>query len=107
LALHADGGLQFFAPLSADLRQALRVLALYTNLFAICSVVLAGFGVDCIIAFGAVAATLGNTGPGFGMVGPVKNHSMIPESGNWLLILCILLGRLEIYTVLIFLTPVF
>jgi trk system potassium uptake protein TrkH len=82
-------------------------LALYMGIFAFCSVVLAGFGVDFVTAFGAVAGTLGNIGPGFGMVGPVENYAMIPDSGKWLLIWCMLLGRLEIYTVIIFLAPAF
>jgi trk system potassium uptake protein TrkH len=46
--------------------------------------VLAGLGVDFVTAIGAVAATLGNIGPGFGMVGPVDNFAAIPtmpESG--------------------------
>ena len=82
-------------------------LALYVGLFALCSVLLAGLGVDFITAFGAVAATIGNIGPGFGMVGPVENYAHIPVMGKWLLIWCMLLGRLEIYTVIILVVPEF
>ena len=89
------------------LRSVLGFLALYMGLFALCSVLLAGLGVDFTTAFGAVAATLGNIGPGFGMVGPVENYSQIPYLGKWLLIWCMLLGRLEIYTVIILLVPEF
>jgi trk system potassium uptake protein TrkH len=89
------------------LRSVLGFLALYMGLFAICSVLLAGLGVDFTTAFGAVAATLGNIGPGFGMVGPVENYAQIPYLGKWLLIWCMLLGRLEIYTVIILLVPEF
>ena len=70
-------------------------------------VLLAGIGVDFVTAFGAVAATIGNIGPGFGMVGPVENYAGIPILGKWLLIWCMLLGRLEIYTVIILLVPEF
>ena len=89
------------------LRSVLGFLALYIGLFGLCSVLLAGMGVDFTTAFGAVAATLGNIGPGFGMVGPVENYAMIPNAGKWLLIWCMLLGRLEIYTVIILLVPEF
>jgi trk system potassium uptake protein TrkH len=70
-------------------------------------VLLSGLGVDFTTAFSAVAATLGNIGPGFGMVGPVDNFAHIPYLGKWLLIWCMLLGRLEIFTVIIFLVPEF
>ena len=89
------------------LRSVLGFLALYMGLFGLCSVLLAGMGVDMTTAFGAVAATLGNIGPGFGMVGPVENYALIPGLGKWLLIWCMLLGRLEIYTLIILLVPEF
>jgi trk system potassium uptake protein TrkH len=88
-------------------RSVLGFLALYLGLFAFSSVLLAGLGVDFIPAFAAVAATIGNIGPGFGMVGPVENFAAIPVLGKWLLIWCMLLGRLEIYTVIILLVPEF
>ena len=67
-------------------------------------VLLAGTGVDFTTAFGAVAACIGNIGPGFGMVGPVENFATIPVLGKWLLIWCMLLGRLEIFTILVLLS---
>jgi trk system potassium uptake protein TrkH len=88
-------------------RSVLGFLALYMMLFAISVVLLAGIGVDFVTAFGAIAATIGNIGPGFGMVGPVENYADIPILGKWLLIWCMLLGRLEIYTVIILLVPEF
>jgi trk system potassium uptake protein TrkH len=82
-------------------------LALYLMLFGICSVLLAGLGVDFITSFSAVAASIGNIGPGLGLVGPVGNYADIPYLGKWLLVWCMLLGRLEIYTVIILLFPEF
>ncbi len=82
-------------------------LAIYIGLFAICSVILAGIGVDFLTSFTAVASCIGNIGPGFGMIGPTENFAMIPQAGKWLLIWCMLLGRLEIYTVIILLVPEF
>jgi trk system potassium uptake protein TrkH len=89
------------------MRSILGFLALYTSLFAVCSVLLAGMGVDFITSLTAVASAIGNIGPGFGLVGPVDNYVQIPILGKWLLIWCMLLGRLEIYTVIILLVPEF
>jgi len=89
------------------MRSILGFMGLYVGLFAFCSVLLAGMGVDFVTSFSAVAATLGNIGPGFGIVGPVENYAQIPYLGKWLLLWCMLLGRLEIYTVIIFLVPEF
>jgi trk system potassium uptake protein TrkH len=95
-------------PVSEDvMRSVLGFLALYVGLFALSSVVLAGLGVDFTTAFTAVASAIGNIGPGFGMVGPVENYAQIPVAGKWLLIWCMLLGRLEIFTVIILLVPEF
>ena len=88
-------------------RSILGFLALYVGLFAVSAVVLSGMGVDFITAVASVAATLGNIGPGLGMVGPVDNFAAIPYMGKWLLIWCMLLGRLEIYTVIILIVPEF
>lgn len=82
-------------------------LALYISLFAISAIVLAGMGVDWVTSLGAVASAIGNIGPGFGMVGPAENYALIPNAGKWLLAWCMLLGRLEIFTMLIFLVPEF
>ena len=89
------------------MRSVLGFLALYIGLFALSSIVLAGLGVDFTTSFSAVAASIGNIGPGFGAVGPVENFSGIPVAGKWLLIWCMLLGRLEIFTVIILVVPEF
>ncbi len=89
------------------MRSVLGFLALYIALFTVSAIILAGLGLDMVTAFGAVAATIGNIGPGFGAVGPAENFAGIPYLGKWLLIWCMLLGRLEIYTVMILLIPEF
>lgn len=78
---------------------------LYLGLFVLASFILAAMGVDLISSFSAVAASIGNIGPGLGIVGPAQNYSHIPYLGKWLLILCMLLGRLEIYTIIILFVP--
>ncbi len=89
------------------MRSVMGFLALFMGLFGVSAVILAGIGLDFVTAIGAVAATLGNIGPGFGGVGPADNFAAIPDAGKWLLIWCMLLGRLEIYTVIILLAPAF
>jgi trk/ktr system potassium uptake protein len=89
------------------IRSVIGFLALYMGLFAICAVILAGLGVDFVTSLTAVASCIGNIGPGFGLVGPAENYALIPTAGKWLLIWCMLLGRLEIYTVIILLVPEF
>jgi len=89
------------------MRSVMGFIALYLGIFVVASVVLAGLGVDFTTSFAAVAATLGNIGPGFGTIGPVENFAHLPVMGKWLLIWCMLVGRLEIFTVIILLVPEF
>jgi trk system potassium uptake protein TrkH len=88
-------------------RSIMGFVALYLGLFAVATVLVAATGVDFTTAIGAVATTLGNTGPGLGMVGPTENFALIPEVGKWILIWCMLLGRLEIFTMIILFVPEF
>ena len=78
---------------------------LYVGLFILATLIMASLGLDVISAIASVAASIGNIGPGLGLVGPVKNFLDVPEAGKWVLIFCMLLGRLEIYTVILLLTP--
>ncbi len=89
------------------LRSIMGFLALYIGLFIVASILLAAMGIDMMTAFGAVAACIGNIGPGFGSVGPTENFAHIPVLGKWLLAWCMLAGRLEIYTVIILFVPEF
>jgi trk system potassium uptake protein TrkH len=88
-------------------RSVLGFLALYLGLFALSTILVSATGVDFTTAIGAVATTIGNTGPGFGTVGPTENFAHIPYAGKWILIWCMLLGRLEIFTVIILFVPEF
>lgn len=78
---------------------------LYLGLFIVAAFIMAAMGMDLISAFSSVAACIGNIGPGLGLVGPATNYLSVPETGKWILIFCMLLGRLEIYTVILLLTP--
>lgn len=81
--------------------------ALYVGLFVVASWAVAASGIDMITAFSSVAATLGNIGPGFGLIGPTENYAALPGVAKWVLSICMLLGRLEIYTVMVLLIPEF
>lgn len=80
---------------------------LYLGLYALSSVMVAATGVDVLTAYTATAACIGNVGPGLGSVGPAENFGHLPELAKWLLSWCMLLGRLEIYTVFILFVPEF
>lgn len=62
-------------------------------------------GRDLVTSVGATAATLGNIGPGLGLVGPTSNYSFLMGWEKWLLVLFMLIGRLEIFTVLVLFMP--
>lgn len=64
-------------------------------------------GLDLATSFGASVATLSNIGPGLGAVGPTDNYAQIPFVGKWVLSFLMLMGRLELFTVIVLLTPVY
>jgi len=80
---------------------------LYLTLFIVAVIIMSFIGLDIITSFASVAATIGNVGPGLGLVGPISNYLSVPDPGKWTLILCMVLGRLEIYTVIIMLAPAY
>jgi len=82
-------------------------MIIYMMVFATGSVIMSYLGVDFMTAVGSVATSIGNIGPGIGSVGPVNNYAQIPYLGKWFLSFLMLLGRLELFTVLILFTPFF
>jgi trk system potassium uptake protein TrkH len=67
--------------------------------------IMAALGLDMATSFGAVAATINNIGPGLGGVGPTDNYAHIPAVGKWVLAFLMLVGRLEVFTVIILFSP--
>ncbi|CAM2006762.1 TrkH family potassium uptake protein [Acanthopleuribacter pedis] len=63
------------------------------------------YGVDVLTAATATLSCVSNIGPGLGDVGPTENFSSIPTPGIWLLSLCMIMGRLEIFSLLILFMP--
>ena len=80
---------------------------LYMLAFIIGSVVFGGMGLDFETAIGGAASSLGNIGPALGALGPVNNYDILPVFGKYWSAFLMLIGRLELFTVLIILTPHF
>ena len=80
---------------------------LYMLLFIVGSLVLGFLGLYFISAIGGSASSLGNVGPALGSLNPVSNYNSLPDGGKWWCAFLMLLGRLELFTVLIILTPYF
>ena len=79
----------------------------FLGIFAIVTCIMTTLGLDLVSAAGATIATMGNIGPGLGSVGPTDNYAHIHTVGKFVLSFCMLLGRLELYTVLILFSPNF
>jgi trk system potassium uptake protein TrkH len=85
----------------------LAFIVLYLGLLFGGTIVVSALGLDLWSAFTAALSCVGNIGPAFGSVGPTDNYAHIPALGKWVLTFLMVAGRLEIYTVLILLTPAF
>ena len=79
--------------------------ALYVASFTVMYLALAATGLDLLTSFSAVAAAINNLGPGLGDVG--AHYADMHDGGKWILCFAMLLGRLEIFTLLVLLTPTF
>lgn len=80
---------------------------LYLGLLLFSVLLVAATGVDLVTSLTSVMACIGNVGPGLGAVGPVDNYADMPAITKWILSADMLLGRLEIYTVLVLFVPQF
>ena len=79
--------------------------SLYVVCFSLMSLLLASTGLDLVTSFSAVAACMNNLGPGLGSVG--ANYASISAPAKSILCVAMLLGRLEIFTLLVLFTPAF
>lgn len=89
------------------IRDIISFLFLYILVAVAASIVLGFLGLDFETAISAVAATLGNVGPGLGGVGPNFSYAWLPDLGKVILIICMWLGRLELFTAIMILSPRF
>jgi trk system potassium uptake protein TrkH len=93
-------------PVEADIISNVQAFFIfYIMIFILSSIILSLFGLDFITAAGAAATCIGNVGPGIGAVGPIDNFAQLPDLVKWFLTLLMLLGRLELFTVLIIFSP--
>jgi trk system potassium uptake protein TrkH len=80
---------------------------LYVATFSTSSLILTATGLDIVTSVSAVASCMANCGPGLGTVGPVANYSQLSVLAKWVLDACMILGRLEIYSVFVVFSSMF
>ncbi|GER03791.1 hypothetical protein JCM17846_14730 [Iodidimonas nitroreducens] len=97
------GGLHVTRDVQASV---LAFLAVFVGAFSITTVLLAAMGLDLVTALSASATAFANVGPGLGeIIGPAGNFSSLQDEAKWVLSAAMLLGRLELFTVLVLLDP--
>lgn len=96
-------------PVQIDVRHSIGLfVVLYLFLVAVLTIALTAFGLDIVTALTGATQAVGNVGPGLGeIIGPAGNFATLPDGAKWLLAFGMLLGRLEIFTVLVILDPAF
>lgn len=85
----------------------LAFFVLFITTFVLSTIIMTILGMDIISAMGAVIASLSNIGPGLGSVGPMDNYSHIHDLGKWILSICMIVGRLELFTAIVIFTKVY
>jgi len=85
----------------------LAFMLVYGGTISIMTMLLAATGLDFVTAFSAIVACINNLGPGLGQVGPATNFALLNDFQTWLCAAAMLLGRLELLTVLVLFTPAF
>ena len=94
--------------ISTDIqRTVLSFFILYMFIFALGAFAISLFGYDIMSSVGASISALGNIGPGWGDFGPTDSFAQLPYAAKWILIFLMMVGRLEIFTVLIIFSPSF
>ena len=93
---------------SEELRRGvLGFFYIYVTVFLAGTLIMAAVGLDLVSAASSVIATLNVIGPGLGEVGATETYAAVPAGGRWVLSALMLTGRLEVFTVLVLLTPAF
>jgi len=85
----------------------LAFVVLYFGTVVVLTFALLASGLDFVSAFSAVIACINNAGPGLGVVGPASNFQVLTDFQTWVCSLAMLLGRLEIFSALVLLTPIY
>jgi trk system potassium uptake protein TrkH len=92
---------------SEVMRNVLSFVVLYAATACVGAMALTLVGMDLLTALGGAISAVGNIGPAFGTLGPAENYAHVPLAGKWVLTLLMMLGRLEIFTVLVLFVPAF
>lgn len=92
---------------SSTLSTVLAFSFLYVVIAFVCVLILLGMGVEFMESVGVVISSISNMGPGLGLCGPAYTWSALPDAAKWLLSFLMLLGRLELFTVLLLFTSDF
>mgnify|MGYP001189932680 CR=1 FL=1 len=88
-------------------RNTLGYFLFFMSIFILASILLSSMGLNIETSIGAVASCMGNIGPALGDFGPTNNYALLPNPGKWILCFCMLLGRLEIFTVMVLFSRTF
>jgi len=92
----------------ATLRSVTGFIFMFFLCFAVSAAALSAIGLDTVTAVSGAATTLANVGPGLGStIGPASTFQSLPDAAKWVMIATMLVGRLEIFTLLVVLTPTF
>jgi trk/ktr system potassium uptake protein len=92
---------------NATVFAVLAYLFMYVSSVIALTLLLTASGLDVISAFSAAVASLNNTGPGLGQVGPATTYANLTDTQTWICSFAMLLGRLELFTLMVVLTPAF
>jgi trk system potassium uptake protein len=96
------------SPVTASVQGAVLAFAFaYMSLIVALTLLLVFSGLDVIAAFSAIVATINNTGPGLNQIGPSTTYAILSDFQTWVCSFTMLLGRLELFTLLVVLTPAF
>lgn len=79
----------------------------YVGFFVAASLILLETGLDAVAAFTATATCLAGIGPGLGSVGPMSNYHHLSDTGKYVLEVCMVVGRLELFTAIVLMSPAF
>ena len=88
-------------------RNTLGFFLFFMSAFIIATILLSTMGLDIETSIGAAASAMGNIGPALGDFGPTDNYALLSDPGKWVLTFCMLLGRLEIFTVIVLFSKTF
>ena len=92
---------------NATVFAVLAYLFMYVSSVVALTLLLTASGLDVVSAFSAAVASLNNTGPGLGQVGPATTYANLTDTQTWICSFAMLLGRLELFTLMVVLTPAF